>query len=285
MAFFKVLFVLALSVYMANAVGVISPFDGYHKIPDLDEEKERDSKVDWYDCSGKADGNYIHPTDCTKFMSCVAQTHAYERNCAECHVHPDTCPTGRTHYDHPADACLWANEAGCVTDPGDSGEIPDPEPTPDPNPDPEDCDPDDCQVEGDCHEYWWCEREASDHKGRGKKGEKRYEICDPAHNLYFNPNRNDVHGGVCDFWENLDQATKDKYNADPTCIDPHCEWKPDPDNECSSKYWYFHPEQNNGEDQEMHCPQRPDGEQLIWDQTRKSCHVCSSVQSSSGPCC
>jgi hypothetical protein len=76
------------------------------------------SLVDWYDCSGKSDGNYIHPTDCTKFISCVAQTHAYERDCAACHVDPVRCPTGRTHYDHPSDACLWANEAGCVTESG-----------------------------------------------------------------------------------------------------------------------------------------------------------------------
>jgi hypothetical protein len=71
--------------------------------------------ADYYDCTGKPDGNYIHPTDCTKFMSCVAQTHAYERDCATCHYHPIDCPTGKTHYHEPSDACLWASEAGCVT--------------------------------------------------------------------------------------------------------------------------------------------------------------------------
>ncbi|WP_392900902.1 chitin binding peritrophin-A domain-containing protein [Streptomyces sp. LN699] len=29
--------------------------------------------ADFYSCADKADGNYIHPTDCTKFISCVAQ--------------------------------------------------------------------------------------------------------------------------------------------------------------------------------------------------------------------
>ena len=74
--------------------------------------------VDFYNCAGKTDGNYIHPTDCTKFISCVAQQHAYERDCPKCDVDPVTCPNGRLHYDHASDTCLYADEAGCVTDPG-----------------------------------------------------------------------------------------------------------------------------------------------------------------------
>lgn len=72
-------------------------------------------QVNFYDCTGKPDGNYIHPTDCTKFISCVAGKYAYERDCPTCHVNPRDCPTGRTHYHAPEDACLWAWEAGCVT--------------------------------------------------------------------------------------------------------------------------------------------------------------------------
>jgi hypothetical protein len=75
------------------------------------------STVDFYDCTGKEDGNYIHPTDCTKFISCVDQTHAYERQCPECDPNPHECPNGYLHYDHPSDSCLYAYEAGCVTDP------------------------------------------------------------------------------------------------------------------------------------------------------------------------
>ena len=51
--------------------------------------------VDWFDCSDKADGNYPHPSDPRKFMSCVAQTHAYERS----------CPEGFT-YDPDTDSCV-----------------------------------------------------------------------------------------------------------------------------------------------------------------------------------
>lgn len=67
-------------------------------------------------------------------------------------------------------------------------------------------------------------------------------------------------------------------------IDPHCEWKPDTA-DCSSKYWYFHPDKNNGEDLELYCPRRPDGEQLLWDQNRKSCHTCNSVNGKNGTAC
>lgn len=76
------------------------------------------SLVDWYNCAGKADGNYIHPTDCTRFMSCVAQTYAYERDCPACHVDPVRCPSGKLHYDAPSDSCEWADVAGCVTEQG-----------------------------------------------------------------------------------------------------------------------------------------------------------------------
>ncbi len=46
-------------------------------------------------CATKADGNYAHPDDPTKFISCVAQTHGYERR----------CPQGYT-YDEASDSCV-----------------------------------------------------------------------------------------------------------------------------------------------------------------------------------
>lgn len=58
----------------------------------------------------------IHPTYCTKFMSCVAQEYAYERDCAACQPNPDNCLNGKLHYDAATDACLWSYEAGCVTE-------------------------------------------------------------------------------------------------------------------------------------------------------------------------
>ncbi|MFD3532618.1 chitin binding peritrophin-A domain-containing protein [Streptomyces sp. NPDC058664] len=80
------------------------------------EQRAGSRLVEDYDCTGKPDGNYIHPYDCTKFMGCVAGQYAYERNCADFHPNPDNCPTGRLHYDAASDACLWSYEAGCVTE-------------------------------------------------------------------------------------------------------------------------------------------------------------------------
>jgi hypothetical protein len=151
----------------------------------------------------------------------------------------------------------------------------------------ESCDPDECVVEGHCLDYWWCEREESDHKGKGKKGHWKNDVCDNEageHNLYWNPDHNDG-AGACDFWQNLSEEVKLRYNRDPACIDPHCEWKRDPENECSHKYWYFHPEKNDGKDLALECPQRPDGEHLIWDHARKNCHPCHTVKDSNGNAC
>lgn len=67
---------------------------------------------DGYDCSGKENGNYVHPTDCTRFVRCKNGV-ACERDCATCHIDPVRCPEGRTVYNATVDACLWADETEC----------------------------------------------------------------------------------------------------------------------------------------------------------------------------
>ncbi|MFI6167730.1 carbohydrate-binding module family 14 protein [Nocardia sp. NPDC051052] len=37
--------------------------------------------IDWFDCSGKEDGDYPHPSNPTKYISCVAHEYAYENDC------------------------------------------------------------------------------------------------------------------------------------------------------------------------------------------------------------
>lgn len=70
--------------------------------------------VDYYDCSGKPNGNYYHPDDCTKFITC-SNGYASERNCAACNPGDPRCPEGRTNFDEPSDACLWPDVARCVS--------------------------------------------------------------------------------------------------------------------------------------------------------------------------
>ena len=74
--------------------------------------------IDWFDCTNKPDGNYQHPADMTRFISCSGGI-ASERDCATCLVAPVRCPAGRTVYATDVDACLWADEVKI----NDSGKV------------------------------------------------------------------------------------------------------------------------------------------------------------------
>ncbi|MBC6448039.1 chitin binding peritrophin-A domain-containing protein [Actinokineospora xionganensis] len=68
-----------------------------------------------YDCSGKVDGNYPHPTKCDHYIACVAGTHAYEMPCAMGH------DGQRLHYvqdsgpDPAKSRCDYPEVAGCAS--------------------------------------------------------------------------------------------------------------------------------------------------------------------------
>jgi len=282
----KILLVLACAL-----VSTMAAATGEDHLPG---HKDSEQPVDWYDCSGKDLGNYNHPHDCTKFMTC-APAGAYERDCAACHVHPDNCPEGRLHYNEPQDKCLWADEAGCSAGGGPTHAPPttttqasEERPVEGTPCDPEDADK--CWTNGDCHDYWWCERDHSDHKGEGKPGTWRYGKCNQDFNLYFNPHRanNSVHGGVCDHWTNLDDDLKDQYNKDPSCIDPHCEWREL--EECGTHYEYMHPKETDGDFWVLDCPNlntnsMSANDQLLWSQREKNCLHCSEVKREDGTAC
>lgn len=58
--------------------------------------------IDWYNCKGVTNGNYYHPCDCHKFITC-SNGYASERNCAACMPDPVKCPDGRTSFDEPSE--------------------------------------------------------------------------------------------------------------------------------------------------------------------------------------
>jgi len=288
---FKILFVLALSVYAVTAAATTK--DEPHK---ASEGKGDGLPVDWYDCTGREVGNHNHPTTCTKFMACTEGGDAYEMDCALCQPNDPRCPDGRTHYNKAADACLWPDEAGCAGDhqPPTTTTTTEPTPTTGPTPCPlpgEECDPDDCELCGDCHDYVWCERvecdKETDRCDEKRKGTVQPGECKEEHNLFFDPRAkdSDIHGGVCNFWSNLDRDTKRKYNEDEKCINPHCEWKVDPLNEwCAPTYLYFHPDKNEGNETRITCPEL-DGDQLLWSQADRNCVHCSDLRGEDGnPC-
>ena len=55
-------------------------------------------------CQGRNDGNYEHPTSCTKFIQCVGQRYVYIQN----------CPPG-LHYNKTSDQCDWPENVNCAS--------------------------------------------------------------------------------------------------------------------------------------------------------------------------
>lgn len=264
--------------------------------------------IDWYSCEGKEIGNYANPRRCTHYITCDTGARVWERPCAACHEDPVRCPEGMLHYNEESDKCLWVDEAECHVDGSPrttrrppvsptttrpTAPTPTPEPeceSPPPRPEPGWCNPDNCTVTGWCHWYDWCHRDddsglGADWNGHGKDGEWRDGSCSEQHNLYFNPDLNE-YGGACDFWGNLPQKWKDAYHCDPECIDPHCEWKVDPDAPwCSPTYLYFNPQLYGGVEVKLAC-QSHNHDQLLWSQAQKNCLHCSQVDGENGnPCC
>jgi len=75
--------------------------------------------VDYYDCSGKPDGNYIHPHDCTRWITCH-NGRAADMACPDCGLdaNPYQCAGSEyLYYNHPTDTCQWPRDTACVTDP------------------------------------------------------------------------------------------------------------------------------------------------------------------------
>jgi hypothetical protein len=86
------------------------------------EEGDTSRPAPWYDCSGKQPGNYEHPRDCTRFITCDAGLQAIEFDCGECSNRPEACtPQNRLVYNVTVDQCLWADQTECHIPGGDDG--------------------------------------------------------------------------------------------------------------------------------------------------------------------
>jgi len=71
--------------------------------------------IDYYNCSGKPDGNYVHPFDCTRFMVCH-NGHASDMACADCDPANPDCEGSRfTIYKQSVDQCDWPKVTECPT--------------------------------------------------------------------------------------------------------------------------------------------------------------------------
>eukprot|EP01121_Diplochlamys_sp_Union-15-3_P018825 TRINITY_DN693_c0_g1_i1.p1 TRINITY_DN693_c0_g1~~TRINITY_DN693_c0_g1_i1.p1 ORF type:complete len:100 (+),score=13.13 TRINITY_DN693_c0_g1_i1:39-338(+) len=65
-----------------------------------------------FDCSGKADGNYNHPTDCTRFITC-SNGRASDFACPDCGTSPKCHGRPYLKYSSPLNYCDWPEDAAC----------------------------------------------------------------------------------------------------------------------------------------------------------------------------
>jgi hypothetical protein len=72
--------------------------------------------VDYYDCTEKPDGNYIHPTDCSRYITC-SSGHAADKACPDCDpANVAGCQDSPyMFYDGATDRCVWPSDTACIT--------------------------------------------------------------------------------------------------------------------------------------------------------------------------
>jgi len=241
-------------------------------------------------CSSLANGNYYHPDDCNKFVSCSNRL-TYEMDCPICHVDTLTCPDGRLVFDEASDKCLFADETTCTT----SSSRPtstttqttstDPPPssssttqstssstTAEPTSPPPggSCDPDDCITDGYCKNYTICDPTTKTWVGR---------TC--GLNLVWNPflpsGRPNPHGGNCDNWSNLLPVTRDEYRNDPDC--GKCYWEEI--GECGQTYKYLERNSLSLIPETLSC-----GNGLVFSKAEETCIRCQDkIKTSDGNTC
>ncbi|ODM88173.1 hypothetical protein Ocin01_18509 [Orchesella cincta] len=264
---------------------------------------QEEHPIDWYDCSGEADGNYVHPMIVPGLS--VVQENASQRDCANCDIDPVRCPDGRLVYDPSVDRCEWADTTTCSASPRPSTEPPTQRPTeqtstegPIPTPSSESpstaepttnnpttttepstglpevgtpCNPDACLNHGDCHTFVRCSNES----GSWVWVEKD---CGP--DLIWNPHNSDgsnhIHGGNCDFYDKLQESQKEKYRQDDKCL--KCYWKAF--GKCSRVYEYQEADLKYRAPQNLTC-----SDKLVFVEELETCQRCEKVIGENGRSC
>lgn len=75
--------------------------------------------VTYYDCTGKPNGNYLHPSDCTRYITCH-NGRAADMACPDCGLanNPYQCAGSEfLFYKAATDRCDWPRDTECQTDP------------------------------------------------------------------------------------------------------------------------------------------------------------------------
>lgn len=231
--------------------------------------------IDYYDCTGKATGNHVHPTDCTRFISCSAGGVASDMACPDCNQHDEKC-AGEPflRWSAATGNCEWPADTECSTDGDDSSGDSDCEGIAVDG----DCDKDTCEHCGFCKDkmshFYRCNRTFPSDPKLEITGKWVLESCDS--DLWWNPDLKPegvAVGGACDKWDNLSPETQKKYKDDKSCVDipPVCAWGQDEADKCSERYWYLDPA-TMSEKENLSCPSG-----LLWDQATETCRSCANI--------
>jgi hypothetical protein len=265
----------------ANAVPRRSKIAVVHSRPNHDN-------VDYYDCHGKQDGNYLHPLDCTRFITC-SNGRASDMACGDCDKNNVHGCAGLDYlvYDKGADQCEWPVDTQCDTHPPPTTTTAKPPGSHKPCSEIKEgdsCGEDECRHCGFCEEkmsyFLRCERVFPSDPKDPVTGRWVKAACDG--NLWWNPDNKpagESEGGSCDFWDNLSQAVRDAYLNDETCVPDAelCEWGQEDKDKCTGTYWYQ--PNGNGNRQTLNCSTG-----LVWDPATETCRGCEHVQGCEGKC-
>jgi len=258
---FSKLFLLVAAVSAVAAV----PHKGF-KRPNYDN-------IDYYDCSGKADGNYVHPTDCTRFIMC-SNGRAADMACPDCDMNNVSGCAGSPYqfWDQDKDRCEWPRDTHCAIQEPEEPEEPEEPQRCGGKKAGDACQPDDCEHCGWCENknssYFRCERTFPSDPKLPASGVIVREECDA--DLWWNPDLKPsgaTQGGACDRWDNLSDEVKEGYKSDEGCVapEPVCEWGQDEDDKCSGNFWFFNPE-TMAKREDLKC-----NDDLLWDQASETC--------------
>lgn len=99
----------------------ISTFSNF-PVPHKSLKRPNHDHIDYYDCSGKANGSYVHPSDCTRFIMC-SNGNAADMACPDCNGHDPQCDgEAYLRWSETTGNCEWPADTECVA--GDSDPCP-----------------------------------------------------------------------------------------------------------------------------------------------------------------
>jgi len=263
----------------AVTVTIAVPHKSLRSRPNYDD-------VDYYDCSKNADGNYNHPTDCTRFITCHNHR-AADMACPDCDLNNIYECAGNQYlvFNATENSCEWPRYTECggghtekttteaptsTTPPSSNGTEPCPFKEGDT------CGENECRHCGYCVDkvsyFLRCARTKPNNPHDPITGVIVLDQCGERSwwNTELKPEGVSV-GGACDSWDGLPDWLKNQYNSDPACNPPICEWGQDVP--CTSQYWYFDPTSMPfGSRLDLQCQSG-----YIWDPSGETCRERADV--------